>query len=146
MIRKYFLPCNNPTIVREIPGYPRNRTSVGVSTLRLVHRTMKHVIQALACWDHTWGVFIPSDQKNLAMAIDGLKWSSVLRCEITADILAQMMHRKYLTYLTLDDVTRYISAAHYCSQIWYQTLSLKGNHFLACRKPCNATADIKLFW
>jgi len=44
---------NKPVIVREGPGYPRNGTSVDVSALRLVHRTMKCVIKELACWNCT---------------------------------------------------------------------------------------------
>ena len=47
---------NKPAIVREVPGYPRNSTSVGMSDSGLVHRTMKRVIQALACWNHTQSV------------------------------------------------------------------------------------------
>ena len=44
---------NKPAIVREVPSYPRNRTSVGVSASGLAHRTMKRVIQSLVCWNHT---------------------------------------------------------------------------------------------
>ena len=48
--------CNKSALVCEAPVYPRNGTSVGMSASGLAHHTMKHGIQALACWNCTQSV------------------------------------------------------------------------------------------
>jgi len=47
---------NKPALVRKASANPRNGTPMGLSASRLAHRSMKHVIQAHACWNCTQSV------------------------------------------------------------------------------------------
>ena len=55
--RKFLPGYVKPAIVRKLSGYPRNGISVGVPASGLAHRTTKHTIEVLACWNCTQRVF-----------------------------------------------------------------------------------------